>query len=577
MHRKRISIQEFTAERVRPSRRLWLLLLVVVCLAAKIYAEPDVTKAGSAGQRNQINPSSTPACLTVVGDTLFFTADDGIHGPELWMSDKDGRCSLAADIWPGPKGSNPRQLTNAQGNLYFLADDPEQGARFWGFDAMEGKARKIKDDYADEWKTDRLGFADHGVGEGSAFLFAENPRGRRDLRVIASGEFTSTTLAELRFREDNPTPRGIGFVNGAFLFQHVSSLFRSRGSAETTREIASVGFASSGAPGCVLDDTALFVGRMSDGEDEGELWATDGTPEGTRLLRDIRPGQLSSKIAGLFRHGDAVYFQADDGESGLELWKADGTPKGTCLLADINPGQNSSDPHYFCSVGARLYFISDDGIHGSEIWRTDGTRERTRMVKDLYPGPQGSGAWSLLNFQGRLYFCANHPEYGEEVWASDGTDEGTRLLKDIVPGSSNSGPNSLTAFKQRLFFTCDDGAHGEELWMSDGTSDGTRLAADIALPRMNPSSNPRRLTAVGNRLFLTASDSEHGRELWTSDGTDTGTVLVRDIAEGLMDSNPDALVATTDRLFFTAEEPATGRELWVSDGIVSGDRVIAAL
>ena len=30
---------------------------------------------------------SDPSSLTGVGGTLFFTADDGIHGRELWKSD----------------------------------------------------------------------------------------------------------------------------------------------------------------------------------------------------------------------------------------------------------------------------------------------------------------------------------------------------------------------------------------------------------------------------------------------------------------------------------------------------------
>jgi ELWxxDGT repeat protein len=577
MQRKKRATQHYEAGHAFHAWCWRLLLpavyLAVACLVQRAYAEPDSSSAGAASQTNPINPSSNPDSLTVVGETLFFTADDGIHGRELWMSSIEGRCTIAADVWPGPKGSNPRQLMNAQENLYFLADDPEHGAGVWGYDSARGTARRIENSPADESKTTPLGFAENGVGEGWAFLFTENSPGKFNLCAIKAGEFTSRTLAELAFRKDRPLPKGIGFVNGRFLLQDLFSLLESRGSPETTVRISSVSMASTGTRACILDGRGLFVARANNGE--GELWVTDGTPDGTKLLRDIRPGLLSSKIAGLFRQGDAVYFQADDGESGLELWRTDGTTEETGLLADINPGQNSSDPHYFCSVGAWLYFIADDGVNGSELWRTDGARERTRMVKDLYPGAQGSGAWSLAGFQERLYFCANNPEYGEEIWTSDGTDEGTYILKDIVAGTGNSGPDNLTAFKQNIFFTCDDGIHGEELWMSDGTPDGTRLAADIALPIMNPSSSPRRLTAVGNTLFFTACDAEHGRELWTSDGTDSGTVLVRDIAEGPTDSDPDQLVVTMHRLFFTAEEPAAGRELWTSDGTDTGTVLVS--
>ena len=35
--------------------------------------------------------------------------------------------------------------------------------------------------------------------------------------------------------------------------------------------------------------------------------------------------------------GDQVYFPADDGETGAELWMSDGTAEGTRLVADVNP------------------------------------------------------------------------------------------------------------------------------------------------------------------------------------------------------------------------------------------------
>ena len=47
-------------------------------------------------------PPSQPSGLADVGRTLFFTADDGIHGRELWKSDgtKAGTV-LVKDIHPG--------------------------------------------------------------------------------------------------------------------------------------------------------------------------------------------------------------------------------------------------------------------------------------------------------------------------------------------------------------------------------------------------------------------------------------------------------------------------------------------
>ena len=72
--------------------------------------------------------------LTDVGGTLYFTADDGANGRELWRSDgtSDGT-TMVADVNPGG-GSAPDFLTGAAGTLYFRADDGTDGIELWRSD-----------------------------------------------------------------------------------------------------------------------------------------------------------------------------------------------------------------------------------------------------------------------------------------------------------------------------------------------------------------------------------------------------------------------------------------------------------
>ncbi len=92
----------------------------------------------------------------------------------------------------------------------------------------------------------------------------------------------------------------------------------------------------------------------------------------------------------LTRVGDLVFFAADDGVHGRELWISDGTLNGTRMLKDINRGRDSSLLAHFSEVDGLLFFRADDGLHGRELWVSDGTAEGTRMVRDINPGSSPS-------------------------------------------------------------------------------------------------------------------------------------------------------------------------------------------
>jgi ELWxxDGT repeat protein len=98
-----------------------------------------------------------------------------------------------------------------------------------------------------------------------------------------------------------------------------------------------------------------------------ELWATDGTAAGTRLVRDIQAGPLPSSPRGLTPAQHLLFFTADDGEHGRELWVSDNTTAGTRIVADLNPGGFSSHPSSL-AVGFDLFFAADDGTTGVEPW-----------------------------------------------------------------------------------------------------------------------------------------------------------------------------------------------------------------
>ena len=76
--------------------------------------------------------SSYASDLTVAGDLLFFTANDGFNGQELWVSDGSiAGTQLFQDINPGSGGSYPDDLTVVGNQLFFSASDGTSGTELW--------------------------------------------------------------------------------------------------------------------------------------------------------------------------------------------------------------------------------------------------------------------------------------------------------------------------------------------------------------------------------------------------------------------------------------------------------------
>lgn len=76
------------------------------------------------------------------------------------------------------------------------------------------------------------------------------------------------------------------------------------------------------------------------GTDYARLWGSYGTPLTTKLIKEFR-NAAGTDIYGLILFHDKVYFVANDSLHGYELWKSDGTPDGTTIVKDINPGIGS--------------------------------------------------------------------------------------------------------------------------------------------------------------------------------------------------------------------------------------------
>jgi ELWxxDGT repeat protein len=268
-----------------------------------------------------------------------------------------------------------------------------------------------------------------------------------------------------------------------------------------------------------------------------------------------------------------VYFAADDGSNGVELWTSDGTASGTRMVADIGPGFVSSDPCYLTVSGNRLFFTASSPDAGTELWISDGTATGTIQVADIFAGSDTSAPRSLMEFNGNVYFGAYEPEHGAELWKSDGTATGTVLAAEFAPSAGSSGANPKGVMNGKLLlevFRQDvpGGPFQPRLFSSEGTSGSSvQLTPDTIDARAGIFIN-------GGKAYFVGYDSTAGFEPWVTDGTANGTQRLSDInATG--DSGTTWFADFRGVTLFGVVDPTHGDQIWRTNGDPAGTTLLA--
>jgi len=82
----------------------------------------DINPGAAFGLDVSINP------MIWFDGKLYFAADDGTNGMELWVTDgTEAGTVMVEDINPGSAGSDPAQLVEFEGSIYFVATDATNG------------------------------------------------------------------------------------------------------------------------------------------------------------------------------------------------------------------------------------------------------------------------------------------------------------------------------------------------------------------------------------------------------------------------------------------------------------------
>ncbi len=257
---------------------------------------------------------SAPFLFTPVGSTLYFVANDGANGSELWKSD-------GTEVGTVMVKNNPRKRL-------VVAQRPGGGRR----DALLRRDRRY-----------------------------DRARGL-EIRRYSGG---TVPVADLVLGAASSSPsRLLALGSNLVLFAndgvHGLEPWISDGSGPGTSMISDFN------PGSANGVDATLVPRVVGGAlylaiDTGasgfDPWVSDGTVGGSSIIADLAVGEGDGRLPSfesfsaplgsgseLVSITNVAVFPGFEPATGWELWRTDGTPAGTTLLSDLRPGAASSSP-----------------------------------------------------------------------------------------------------------------------------------------------------------------------------------------------------------------------------------------
>ncbi len=467
-----------------------------------------------------------------ISSRLFFVANDGDHGCELWVTGGSATSTTrVADLNSGAAHAHPSDLTVVGTRLYFTAL------------ATTGGNREL--------------------------YYTDSP-------------YTSATKVTLTGADANPDLRFLTAVGSKLYFAADIGgdpiLYAHSGSAAASKKQEAAGSTdleldAAVDPSIVALGSVAIIRGTPTGTNNFELYSsssTDAVAADATLIEEINAGASAEPTLSTVIYNGSLFFSADDGTNGVELWKTGGTAATTSMIANINQddsGAADSSPENFTLVGTKVFFTAVDGgsmVDDKELWVSISPFTTVAKLTSYTSDSSIDNLIALGNF---LIFTGSEDNATTAgIYRSSGTVGTTTRVFNGIPFADVPSFNSLySVLNTTLFFVLDwaAGDFGSEIWSTQGTTATTGIMSDINLGAGDGVANHTDFAQVGGALVFVADDGTRGSELWYTNTSGDAPRQVSNInPDDAAGSAPELLGVTSDAAYYIIDNGVNGKTLY---------------
>jgi len=550
---------------------------------------------------------SEPNLPHVVGDVLYFAANDGIHRHELWKIEDD-ITSLVEDITINIYNRPPTLLTSLNSELYFLI-----GGTIRKIDSSTDSISIIYSGISN--KKDVVNMQNdlyfYGVGEIHKYDTAldsvvtigsiSNVRGlmttKDQVVILSTDDKVYSTLGQVGDLIELIPESPIYWSTVIEFWSSKDFAFFAPSSHSIGKELWQVGANRQ----CLLSanferrNQGLYPKIIANEEYiyfayDSLLWRSDGSKSGTSLFKNLGsdyysilplttweqdiyvaahliPQPFSDQTNVLLKiNANTGDFEALDTFAyslfnltiiQLENAMLIKTEKEVIRIEQQSKQTEQIDTIFSDYAGGQYFEWQGDLYHTMYSGENQGQLHKNkellvdfREISGGYESPR-----KFIEWNNELYFLTKADLGGYVIWRTDGTAQGTKLFSDdFTPNYSQLDPVATT---NALYFGYQSG-YDRDFIVSDGSESGPAL--------LGSAGGLSYSIGFHELLLFTGYDETHGYELWGSHGEIGDAQLIKDIIPGQGGGTPLLLTQANNLVYFRATDPIHGLELWQTDG-----------